>query len=118
MLAATADAVAAAALLVEAGAGLEARNHASRTALFLTAVSGSPGTLGLLIAAGADVSACLPACITCWLLPVPAGKPDSARLHTCAQHAFTPNRVAECWQNTHLHTAHQPAQPLHTHPCR
>lgn len=56
MLAATADAAAAAALLVK-GAALEACNHASRTALFLAAVSGSPDTLGLLIAAGADVSA-------------------------------------------------------------
>ena len=57
MLAATADAAAAAALLVKAGTALEARNHGSRTALFLAAVSGSPDTLGLLIAAGADVSA-------------------------------------------------------------
>jgi len=59
MLAATADATAAAAVLLQAGAVLEARNCASRTALFLAAISGSADTLGLLIRAGADVS-CMP----------------------------------------------------------
>lgn len=63
MLAATGDGAAAAAVLLRAGAALEARNDASRTALFLAAVSGSPATLDLLIRAGADVGCCLPACL-------------------------------------------------------
>lgn len=55
MLAATADAREAAAVLLRHGAALEARNSATRTPAFLAAVSGSPAVLELLIQAGADV---------------------------------------------------------------
>ncbi|KAL4422562.1 hypothetical protein ABPG75_008759 [Micractinium tetrahymenae] len=57
MLAAAADATAAAAVLLQHGAALEARNSATRTPAFLAAVSGGAGVLALLIRAGADVSA-------------------------------------------------------------
>lgn len=56
MLAAAADAEAAAAVLLRHGAALETRNGATRTPAFLAAVSGSPRVLALLIRAGADVS--------------------------------------------------------------
>ncbi|PRW20575.1 E3 ubiquitin- ligase HUWE1 [Chlorella sorokiniana] len=114
MLAATADAAAAAAVLLQAGAALEARNHASRTALFLAAVSGSTGVLSLLINAGAQVDAAeqargyspLTAAIARTSSAEASRQPQAAALAACAAQLLAGGADA-------AHAAQDGSQPLH-----